>query len=188
MKIQALTLAGLFELTPERHHDHRGYFSETWNEHALEQAGLPSRFVQDNHSFSAASGTLRGMHFQVPPRQQVKLVRVLSGAIFDVAVDIRKGSPTFGQWVGLEVSSKKGNQFYISAGFAHGFITLAANTEVAYKVSDYHSPEHERTIAYNDPGINIKWPSELAPYVLSLKDAVGVPITEVDADFLYEEQ
>jgi dTDP-4-dehydrorhamnose 3,5-epimerase len=187
MKIRSLTINGVLEITPLRHIDERGFFSETWNRRSLAGAGLDIDFVQDNQSLSASAGTLRGLHFQIPPRAQAKLVRVGSGSIFDVAVDIRKGSPTFGHWISVELSRERWNQLLIPAGFAHGYVTLVPNTEVAYKVSDYHSPEHDRTIRFDDPTIGIVWPDNLAPFQLSAKDERAPLLANIDTGFVYNE-
>lgn len=186
MNVRALAMPGLLEITPTRHGDERGFFSETWNSRALQAAGVDVDFVQDNQSLSAAAGTLRGLHFQTPPRAQTKLIRVLNGAIFDVVVDLRKGSPTFGEWLGLELSREKWNQLLVPAGFAHGFVTLAANTEVAYKVSDYYSPAHDRSVRFDDPAIGVEWPMKFSPFELSAKDRAAPLLADVDADFVFE--
>jgi len=170
MEIRPLSLEGVFEIVPRKFEDSRGFFSETYNALAAAGAGLDVTFVQDNHSHSARRGVLRGLHYQLPPRAQDKLVRVTHGAILDVAVDIRKSSSTFGQWIALEVSVAKWNQIFIPKGFAHGFVTLTHDTEVVYKVSDYHSPEHERSIRFDDPEIGIEWPSAAFEFLLSEKD------------------
>jgi dTDP-4-dehydrorhamnose 3,5-epimerase len=161
---------GVLEIRPKRHGDARGFFSETWNASLFEEAGVDLNFVQDNHSLSAAAGVVRGLHYQLPDRAQDKLLRVIRGRIFDVAVDIRKGSPTLGKWVGLEVSAEAWNQILVPKGFAHGFMTLEPNTEVVYKVTDLYSPSHDRSIRFDDPDIGIEWPSGRAEPVLSDKD------------------
>lgn len=165
-----LDLAGIVEITPEKFGDERGFFSETWNAAHFADNGLDLAFVQDNHSFSAAAGVVRGLHYQLPPRAQDKLVRVLRGRIFDVAVDIRRSSPTFGKWVGIELSAQQWNQLLVPKGFAHGFVTLEPDTEVAYKVTDLYSPAHDRAIRFDDPAIGIVWPFDLANAQLSAKD------------------
>jgi len=170
IKVRPLGLEGVFEIIPEKFGDERGYFSETYNRAKLAERGIDIEFVQDNQSYSARKGVLRGLHYQLPPRSQDKLVRVLRGRIFDVAVDIRPTSPTFGRWVGLELSDEKWNQIWVPRGFAHGFVTLEEHTIVAYKVSDYYSPEHDRGIRYDDPEIGIEWPIEGIEVQLSQKD------------------
>ncbi|UXN60020.1 dTDP-4-dehydrorhamnose 3,5-epimerase [Phyllobacterium zundukense] len=170
IEITPLALTGVFEIKPPKFGDDRGFFSETYNAQALAKAGIDLQFVQDNHSLSAAKGVLRGLHYQLPPRAQDKLVRVVSGSILDVVVDIRKSSPTFGKWLALEVSATKWNQILVPKGFAHGFLTLEENTEVIYKVTDYYSPEHDRNIRFDDPSIGIEWPFEAAAIQLSDKD------------------
>ena len=155
------------EIVPKRFRDDRGFFSETYS-----ARNLPgTSFVQDNHSFSALPGTVRGLHYQIGAEAQDKLVRVVSGAIFDVAVDIRRSSPTFGRWVGLSLSAEEGNQIFVPKGFAHGFMTLTPDTEVLYKVSAYYSPTSERAIRFDDVEIAINWPLPTETAVLSSKDA-----------------
>ncbi|QTN02202.1 dTDP-4-dehydrorhamnose 3,5-epimerase [Ochrobactrum sp. EEELCW01] len=170
MQIRPLGLDGVFEISPRKFGDDRGFFSETYNAKSFAEAGIDLTFVQDNHSYSAAKGVVRGLHYQLPPFAQDKLVRVIRGAILDVAVDIRKSSPTFGKWVALEVSAEKWNQILVPKGFAHGFMTLVENTEVIYKVTDYYSPEHDRSIRFDDPAIGIDWPLPSSGVQLSDKD------------------
>lgn len=170
MEIRPLDLDGVFEIIPRKFGDDRGFFSETYNANALHNAGIELQFVQDNQSYSAAKGVLRGLHYQTAPRAQDKLVRVISGAILDVVVDIRKSSSTFGKWVSLEVSAEKWNQILVPKGFAHGFLTLTQNTEVIYKVTDYYSPAHDRSIRFDDPIIDIEWPMLGVEFQLSEKD------------------
>jgi len=184
--IRPTALDGVLESVPARHEDSRGIFSGTWNRRILADRGLDLEFVQDNHSVSLEAGTLRGLHFQCPPRAQTKLVRVIRGAIFDVVVDIRKGSPRFGKWIGVELSAAKWNQLLIPAGFAHGLVTLEPGTEVLYKVTDYYSPEHDRAIRYDDPDIGIEWPSQLAPFILSEKDRLAPRLSEIETGFVFE--
>jgi len=170
MIVRPLELDSLLEISPRKFGDDRGFFSETFNAKTFTEAGMDLTFVQDNHSYSAAKGVLRGLHYQLPPFAQDKLVRVTRGAILDVAVDIRKSSPTFGKWVALEVSAEKWNQILVPKGFAHGFMTLVENTEVIYKVTDYYSPEHDRSIRFDDPAIGIEWPLPSSGVQLSDKD------------------
>lgn len=170
MQVRPLGLDGVFEISPRKFGDDRGFFSETYNAKSFAEAGIDLTFVQDNHSYSAAKGVVRGLHYQLPPFAQDKLVRVTRGAILDVAVDIRKSSPTFGKWVALEVSAEKWNQILVPKGFAHGFMTLVENTEVIYKVTSYYSPEHDRSIRFDDPAIGIDWPISSSSVQLSDKD------------------
>lgn len=170
MQVRSLGLDGVFEIIPRKFGDDRGFFSETYNQKALADAGIELTFVQDNHSYSAAKGVVRGLHYQLPDRAQDKLVRVIRGAILDVAVDIRKSSATFGKWVSIEVSAEKWNQILVPKGFAHGFMTLSEDTEVIYKVTDYYSPEHDRSIRFDDPAIGIEWPVQESTVQLSDKD------------------
>lgn len=158
--VKRTALKDVLVITPARHEDARGYFSEAYNENAFREAGVECRFVQDNQSLSREKGTVRGLHFQVPPFAQAKLVRVLRGAIYDIAVDIRTGSPTYGRVADALLSAENGAQFYIPRGFAHGFCTLQPDTEVLYKVDAPYSREHERGLLWNDLEIGISWPKE----------------------------
>ncbi len=169
-------LSGVVVVVPTRHGDHRGFFSETWNRSRLAAAGLDIDFVQDNQSLSAATGTLRGLHFQAPPHAQDKLVRCGRGRLWDVAVDIRRGSPTFGRWHGEELSAENGRQLLVPAGFLHGFVTLEPETEILYKCSDVYAPDCDGAVRWDDPDLAIAWPAEAcangAP-ILSAKDAAA---------------
>ncbi|WP_435655323.1 dTDP-4-dehydrorhamnose 3,5-epimerase [Brucella pituitosa] len=180
MEVRALHLDGVFEIIPRKFGDDRGFFSETYKVKALVEAGIDLNFVQDNHSYSAAKSVVRGLHYQLPPFAQDKLVRVTRGAILDVAVDIRKSSPNFGKWVALEVSADKWNQILVPKGFAHGFITLVENTEVIYKVTDYYSPEHDRSIRFDDPAIGVEWPIAATGVQLSDKDEKAPLLANAD--------
>lgn len=179
-EFRSLGLDGVLELTPRRYEDERGFFTETYSTAAFAAKGIDTTFVQDNHSYSAKAGTLRGLHYQLPPRAQAKLVRVVRGRVFDVVVDLRLGSPTFAKWVGIELSAKKGNQILVPAGFAHGFVTMEPDTEVLYKVSDFYSPDHDRAIRFDDPEIGIDWPVDARDLLLSTKDR-GAPLLAVAA-------
>ncbi|TPK22366.1 dTDP-4-dehydrorhamnose 3,5-epimerase [Mesorhizobium sp. B2-5-9] len=170
LEVRSLGIDGVLEIVPKRHGDARGFFMETYNAERFSQAGIDLVFVQDNHSYSAAAGVLRGLHYQLAPRAQDKLLRVIRGALLDVAVDIRRSSPTFGKWVALEITAEKGNQILVPKGFAHGFVTLVPDTEVLYKVTDTYSPEHDRSIRFDDPTIGIGWPSLAGGFQLSDKD------------------
>jgi dTDP-4-dehydrorhamnose 3,5-epimerase len=171
LELRELDLKGVWTIRPPRFEDDRGFFSETWNEDAWRDAGLDLRFVQDNHSYSRERGVLRGLHFQLPPFAQDKLVRVTRGSVFDVAVDIRSGSSTFGRWVGLVLSAEEWNQLLVPKGFAHGFVTLVPETEVLYKTTAPYSAAHDRAIRFDDPAIGIDWPLENLTPILSEKDA-----------------
>jgi dTDP-4-dehydrorhamnose 3,5-epimerase len=186
MDVRSVGIPEVLELVPKKHGDDRGFFSEVWNAKTMSERGIDIRFVQDNHSFSAARGVLRGLHFQTPPVAQDKLVRVVKGAIYDVAVDIRRGSPTFGQWVGLEVSAAKWNQLLVPKGFAHGFVTLEPDTEVLYKVSAPYAPACDRSIRFDDPDVAVRWPLPASELTLSEKDARAPYLAEVDVGFEYE--
>jgi dTDP-4-dehydrorhamnose 3,5-epimerase len=157
-------------LVPNRHGDARGWFSETYRADKLAAAGIANDFVQDNQSFSAPAFTVRGLHFQTPPAAQAKLVRVLSGSILDVAVDLRRTSATFGRHVAVRLDAEGGEQLFVPAGFAHGFCTLEPDTMVAYKVDAYYSPENDRNLVWNDPDLGIAWPVDEAQAALSDKD------------------
>jgi dTDP-4-dehydrorhamnose 3,5-epimerase len=174
MDITPTEISDVVEVVPKRFGDDRGWFSEVFKSEVLAGAGIHIEFVQDNESFSATPGTLRGLHFQLPPFAQDKLVRVINGSVLDVAVDIRRGSPTFGQHVTRVLTSDVGNQLLVPAGFAHGFLTLVADVQVAYKVSAPYAPETERAIRWDDPEIAIDWPDvDGGTPVLSDKDAIA---------------
>lgn len=172
-------------IVPQRHMDDRGWFSETFHEQRLQELGITCRFVQDNFSKSRLKGTLRGLHFQSPPAAQAKLVGVLSGRILDVAVDLRRESPTFGNHVAAELSAEAGRQLYIPVGFAHGFMTLEDNTLVMYKVSDYYAPTHDSGIRWNDPDLAIAWPMG-AEVSLSDKDRQLPPLKGFESPFEFD--
>ena len=170
MQVEETNLEGVLILTPRRFGDARGFFEETWNRDTFAAHGIDLTFVQDNHSLSAQAGTVRGLHFQVPPRAQAKLVRCGRGALFDVAVDLRAQSPTYGHWTGVELSAENGRQLLIPAGFAHGFATRLPDTEICYKCSDTYAPDHEGALAWDDPDLGINW-GLTGPAILSDKDA-----------------
>ena len=170
----------------KRHGDHRGFFSETYSRNKYSKLGIGVEFVQDNHSLSREVGTLRGLHFQAPPHAQAKVVRCGRGAIFDVAVDIRRGSPTYGEWEGYELTAENGDQLYVPVGFAHGFLTLEPDSEIVYKCSDYYAPETEGAILWNDPDIGIDWPTKADP-ILSDKDAVAPLLADLESPFILGE-
>lgn len=174
MKIEKLGLDGLLLIEPVKHGDARGFFSETFRADKFEAVAGPVRFVQDNQSRSAKKGTVRGLHYQKAPRGQGKLVRVLRGAILDVAVDARRGSPTFGRHVAVELSEQNWRQLYIPDGFLHGFCTLTDDVEVSYKTTDYYSPEHDAAVRWNDPVLGIEWPVAEAEILVSDKDRRAV--------------
>lgn len=157
-------------LVPKKHGDHRGFFSEAYSQKTLQSVGIDAVFVQDNHSLSAERGVVRGLHYQVAPMAQDKLVRVIRGAILDIAVDIRKSSPTFGKHVSAIISAENWHQIFVPVGFAHGFATLEPNTEVIYKVTNYYSPSHERGIRWNDPKLQIDWQTNESTATLSPRD------------------
>ena len=183
MQIEQTALAGVVILTPARHGDARGFFSESWNRSRMMDAGLNIDFVQDNHSVSATAGTLRGLHFQSPPHAQAKLVRCGRGALYDVAVDIRAGSPTFGRWIGEELSADNGRQLLIPAGFLHGFVTRAPNTEIVYKCSDYYAPDCDGAVRWDSCGVD--WNLDGAP-VLSDKDSTAPALADFKTPFVWE--
>ena len=173
-------------ITPTRFGDQRGFFSETYSRQKYEGMGVDVEFVQDNHSLSRDVGTLRGLHFQAPPHAQGKLVRCGRGAFFDVAVDIRRGSPTYGQWVGYELSAENGHQLYVPIGFAHGFVTLEPHSEIVYKCSDYYTPEAEGALRWDDPDIGIKWPLKGSP-IVSARDALLPSLKAFESPFIFGE-
>jgi len=178
MNVTPLTIPNVLLIEPKVFGDERGFFYESFNQAAFDKAtGLDISFVQDNHSKSARN-VLRGLHYQTPPKAQGKLVRVLVGEVFDVALDIRKDSPTFGKWVGERLSASNKRQMWIPPGFAHGFLVLSDSAEFLYKTTDYYAPDCERSILWNDPALAIDWPLTSAP-VLSAKDAQAVPFVRI---------
>ena len=183
MQIEQTTLSGVLILTPARFGDARGFFSESWNKRRMEEHGIDMEFVQDNHSISGEVGTLRGLHYQAPPHAQDKLVRCGQGRVFDVAVDIRVGSPNYGQWAGAELSAENGKQLLVPKGFLHGFVTREPNTEVLYKCTDYYAPECDGAVRWDSCGID--WGLEGAP-VLSAKDEQAVALTEFESPFKFD--
>ncbi|HKJ87320.1 MAG TPA: dTDP-4-dehydrorhamnose 3,5-epimerase [Gammaproteobacteria bacterium] len=183
MEVTETAIPDVKVLRPRVFGDDRGFFSETYNRRALAERGVELEFVQDNHSRSAEEGTVRGLHFQVPPHAQDKLVRVVRGAILDVAVDLRRGSPTCGRHVTTTISAEAWNQVLIPVGFAHGFCTLQAGTEVIYKVTDFYAPDHDRGLRWNDPQLGIDWPVSEDRAVLSEKDRDQPLWTEIETPF-----
>lgn len=181
MKVTSLKLEGAKLIEPIVHGDYRGFFMESYNEKLMHEHGITQKFIQDNHSLSIEPDVLRGMHYQLNPKAQTKLIRVISGSIYDVILDIRKDSPTFGQWQGFILSDANKRQLLVPQGFAHGFCTLAANTQVIYKVDEYYSPEHDRGIAWNDPSLNIDWP--VSSPVLSDKDTRHPLLKDAELNF-----
>ena len=183
VEVRPLDIAGVREIRIRRFADERGFFSEVWNAESWAEAGLATQFVQDNHSLSRRAGVLRGLHVQTPPFAQEKLVRVTRGSIFDVAVDLRRGSESFGKYVALVVSAAEWNQLLIPEGFAHGFLTLEPDTEVQYKVSRPYSPTHDRGIMFDDPAIAIEWPIAADKLILSEKDRSAPLLADVVSGF-----
>ena len=190
MQVEQTMLTGVLVVTPQRYGDDRGWFAETFNAARMAAAGIGAVFVQDNHSMSARVGTLRGLHYQKPPHAQDKLVRCSRGVIFDVAVDIRVGSPTYGKWVGVELTAENGKQLLVPKGFAHGFVTRAENTEVQYKCSDVYAPDCDAGVRWNDPDIGIDWglggdPVRSGP-VLSGKDLLQPFLKDTEPSFTWQ--
>jgi dTDP-4-dehydrorhamnose 3,5-epimerase len=186
MELRPLGIDGVIEIVPKKFFDARGYFSETYAHERFRSAGIAQDWVQDNQSFSVEKGVLRGLHFQVSPFAQDKLIRVLRGSIFDVAVDIRKNSPTFGRWVSCVISSAAFNQVLVPKGFAHGFVTLEADTEVLYKVSAHYASACDRSINFADPAINIAWPLPSSGLILSDKDRDAPLLADIIAGISFE--
>ncbi|MBT2722765.1 dTDP-4-dehydrorhamnose 3,5-epimerase [Bacillus sp. ISL-46] len=182
MNVIETSLPGVMIIEPKLFGDHRGWFMETYSEARLQEAGIVVKFVQDNQSFSAAKGTLRGLHYQLHPKAQTKLVRCTKGAIFDVAVDLRKRSQPYGKWFGIELSAENKRQLLIPKGFAHGFLTLTDDVEVQYKVDHLYAPECDRGIIWNDPTIGIEWPVEMTP-ILSTKDELAPLLADAENNF-----
>ncbi|MFC3173278.1 dTDP-4-dehydrorhamnose 3,5-epimerase [Novosphingobium bradum] len=188
MNFQQLPIPGLIEITPRRHGDERGYFAEIFRLDLFCQEAGEATFVQENESLSSRVGTIRGLHFQTEPFAQGKLVRCTAGAVFDVAVDLRAGSATFGRWAAVELTPEKGNQLWIPAGFAHGFCTLKPDTVINYKVTAYYSAQHDKGLAWNDPAIAIAWPALADAETLSAKDRVQPLLADLPAHFRMESQ
>ncbi|TYO90598.1 dTDP-4-dehydrorhamnose 3,5-epimerase [Oceanicella actignis] len=189
MEIEDLGLPGLKLIRPRRFADARGWFSETWNAREMAAAGLAHDFVQDNHSFSAAAGTLRGLHYQAPPAAQTKLVRCVAGAIWDVAVDVRRGSPTFGRWAAAVLSAENGAQLLAPRGFLHGFLTLTPKAEVIYKVDAHYDAACDGAVAWDDPDLAIAWPlaeAGVTAPILSDKDAAAPRMAQFASPFVYD--
>lgn len=187
MQIRPLSIADVKLVIAQIHRDARGFFSETYRASDMRKAGISTDFVQDNHSLSAEAGTLRGLHFQIPPHAQGKLFRVVRGAVFDVAVDIRVGSPSYGQHVSAILSAENWLQMWIPPGFAHGYCTLEPNTEVIYKVTDYYTPDSERGLKWDDAALGIKWPVDPANVKLSDKDRTQPALVELAPAFVFRD-
>jgi dTDP-4-dehydrorhamnose 3,5-epimerase len=185
VEVRPTALPEVLEIVPKRHGDERGFFSEIYNQATFRKHGIDLIWVQDNHAFSREAGVLRGLHYQLDPMAQDKLVRVTRGRAFDVAVDARKGSPRYGKWVGVELSAERWNQLLVPKGFLHGYLTLEPDTEVLYKVTALYSPELDRAVRYDDPDIGIAWPMSGQP-VLSDKDRNAPPLRQVENSFVYE--
>jgi dTDP-4-dehydrorhamnose 3,5-epimerase len=188
ISVRETGLAGVLEIQPQMHGDERGSFCEVWNADDFARHGIRTQFVQDNHSVSRQRGVMRGLHYQLAPFAQDKLVRVVRGSIFDVAADIRPNSPTFGRWIGVELSAARWNQLLVPAGYAHGFVTLEPDTEVIYKVSRPYSRDHERAVRFDDPRLAIAWPVEASAMQLSEKDRLAPTLDASDLSGLREEQ
>ncbi|MNB96574.1 dTDP-4-dehydrorhamnose 3,5-epimerase [compost metagenome] len=184
MKFTKTNLEGVLVVEPAVFGDHRGWFMETYSEAKFQEQNLNYKFVQDNQSYSAVKGTLRGLHYQINPKAQTKLVRCTRGSIYDVAVDIRQGSPSYGKWFGVELSAENKTQLLIPKGFAHGFMTLTENVEVQYKCDELYAPECDGGILWNDPDIGIEWPINVSP-VLSGKDENAPLLKEISVNFVY---
>lgn len=183
MNVKPLDIPDVLLIDPPRFGDSRGYLSVTFDKKALSAHGIDADFVQDNQSLSRAAGTVRGLHFQTPPAAQPKLLRVLQGSVFDVALDLRRGSPSFGRHVGAELNAENGRQIWIPAGFAHGFMTLEPDTVVHYKMGAPYSPAHEAGILWNDPALGIDWPRPVAKAVTSDRDRKWPVLSEYDSPF-----
>mgnify|MGYP001191839136 CR=1 FL=1 len=186
MRVIKTILNGVIIIEPTIFSDNRGWFMESYNSQKFLEYGLNFNFIQENHSYSAKKGTLRGLHFQLNPRAQTKLIRCTRGSIYDVVVDIRKNSPTFKKWVGIEINAVNKKQVLVPKGFAHGFLTLTDDTEVQYKVDEIYCPSLERSIIWNDPSIDIDWPIDSEP-ILSEKDISAPLFKEIDNNFDFGE-
>jgi len=185
VRLDKLKIQDIILITPKKIGDNRGYFMEAFREDSFHAYAGPFRFVQDNRSFSAEAGTVRGLHFQLPPKAQGKLVSCTAGALLDVAVDIRQGSATYGQYVAAELTAENGEQLWVPPGFAHGFCTLRPETIISYKVTDYYSPEHDRGLFWDDPAIGIDWPVKPEEAVLSEKDKKLPLLSDLPVSFVF---
>lgn len=186
VQVEQTDLPGVLILTPKRFGDDRGFFSEVYNSAVLAEQGIDVTFVQDNHSLSRDVGVVRGLHFQAPPHAQDKLVRVGAGRVLDVAADIRKGSPTFGRWIAVELSAAAGNQLFIPKGFLHGFSVLEPDSELLYKCSDFYAPDCDGAVRFDDPDLGIDWRVDPDQVILSAKDAAAPLLRDFDSPFTYD--
>ncbi|MGD9914613.1 MAG: dTDP-4-dehydrorhamnose 3,5-epimerase [Rhizobiaceae bacterium] len=186
MQVLPTALPEVLEIVPKKHGDARGFFSEVYNAERFREAGIDFEWVQDNHALSGQAGVLRALHYQLPPVAQDKLVRVARGRIFDVAVDIRKGSPRYGQWVGVELSAQRWNQLFVPKGFLHGYVTLEPDTEVLYKVTAPYAPQYDRGVRFDDPDIGVIWPLAGLTPILSDKDRNAPLLRDAENSFVYE--
>lgn len=184
MQVVDSLLQGVKLIEPKVFGDHRGFFLESYNETLFHEIGILEKFVQDNHSLSKEAGVIRGLHYQLAPKAQAKLIRVVTGAIYDVVVDMRKGSPTYGQWKGYILSEHNKRQLLVPKGFAHGFCTITENVNVLYKVDELYSPEYDRGIAWDDPELAIDWP--VSKPILSKKDSMHPVLAEAENNFVWE--
>ena len=187
LKISETKLQDAYIIEPEVYGDHRGFFTESYSEKDFFDAGININFVQDNHSLSSQPGVLRGLHFQKNGAAQTKLIRVVTGVVYDVIVDIRKGSPTYGKWEGFILSEYNHRQLLVPKGFAHGFVTLTTNCNVQYKVDEYYSKEHDGGIAFDDPSLDILWPMPVEKLIISEKDTKHLTLSEFNNPFIYGE-
>jgi dTDP-4-dehydrorhamnose 3,5-epimerase len=178
MQVERLAIPEVILLTPKRFGDERGWLSEVYSRRAMAEAGVAAEFVQDNHAYSPKRGTLRGLHLQIPPQPIAKLVRCVRGAIFDVAVDVRAGSPTFGQWAAAELTADNGRMLLVPRGFAHGYCTLTDDTEVLYKLDGYYAPDCERGVVWNDPAIGIAWPIPEDELTINTRDRTFLSLSQ----------
>lgn len=185
LKATATEIPDVLRIEPRRFADQRGYFAEVWNARKMADIGLTAAFVQDNHSYSARAGTVRGLHYQRPPNAQGKLVRVVQGAVLDVAVDVRRGSPNFGRWVAETLSAENGAMLWVPRGFLHGFITLEPDSHVLYKVDGYYAPDCDGAVRFDDPDLQIDWGMDPSDAVLSDKDAAAPAFRDFETPFVY---
>ena len=188
VEVETFAAPGLVALVPPKHSDARGFLSETYSRRRFREIGIDTDFVQDNHTFSAAKGTIRGLHFQVPPHEQGKLIRVVRGAVLDVVVDIRQGSPTFGRPIAVELSAANWRQLYVPPGFAHGFCTLTPDAEVLYRMTQYYAGDADRGLAFDDPELAIDWPVDPSTAIISDKDRGHPPLKDLPAYFHYRSE